>query len=582
MGTRGYYIYKWQGRHYVYYNHWDSYPEGLGRKKVGEIPTDPTQYQAWLEQKRAFYSELAKKLFAVSWNEFERDLDLEKEEGWPDLEDQFPCYLCHQGDLFIEWVYVFDLDREMFGIHGSAFYHLDKIRVDFENTLEEAQNFWLGKIDQNQVHESITTNDVPPTSLAHDPTPAFIQMKPTTVYPKRESRLNRMPAFVACKALFELLPVYYEQHIYQAQNSHVESDFLFRELVFALMCFASCSPAWVRFVHTDNILDKLSASNEQYCGAILDHGNPRKPKEFLTRFLLGYHLEDREPGSAPKSTSYWFSGALVYLRRDITSREMFYDAIVSAVAKGKADGKTHFSAIIISLKHFVLLKFVDGNVQHTKRFKLRLCPDYVKVPALVFVRSDCEEESLERIPAERETEEKTTEEEKDSPDNSDWADNTRVPAFEILAHFFDATQKQQLKPSNIYNEGVFPNEVYQRILGYVDGETNIACLNVSRVFREFASETWVVDKGLRLVYCPGKEPQCRLDETGPVGPFSIMGNGNPDNPGNWGFELKPRALRHQQASSPSSSHPPTSSRWLPVFGRPDGSASWEPAFLLSH
>ncbi|KAI0809631.1 hypothetical protein GGR55DRAFT_158454 [Xylaria sp. FL0064] len=573
MGTRGYYVYKWQGRYYVYYNHWDSYPAGLGRKLVGQIPTDPTQYQAWLQQKRAFYSELAKKLFAVSWNEFEKDLDLEEEDGLPDLNEQFPNYLCPRGDLFIEWVYVFDLDREMFGIHGSAFYHLDKIRVDFEDTLEEAQNFWLGKIDQNQVHESITTNDVHPTPLTHDPTAAFIQMSPTIIYPKRESRLNRIPAFVACKSLFELLPGYYTQYIHQAQNSHVESDFLFRELVFALMCFASCSPAWVRFMHTDNLLNKHSAANEQYCGAILDHNKPRKPKEFLTKFLLGYHLEGGEPGTAPKSTSYWFSGALVYLRHDITSREKFYDAIVSAVAKGKADGKTHFSAIIISLKHFVLLKFVDGNVQHTKRFRLRLCPNYVKVPALEFERSDWEEESLERISAERETEEKATGGEEDSPDNSDWADNTRVPTFEILAHFFDATQKQHLKPSNIYNEGVFPNEVYQRILGYVDGDTNIACLNVSRVFREFASETWVVDKGLRLVYCPGKEHQYRLDETGRSGTFSISRSGNPNN---WGHRI-----RQQASSSSSSSHFSNCSGWLPVFGRPDGSASLETEFVLS-
>lgn len=31
MGTRGYYIIKWRGVYYVFYNQWDSYPSGLGR-----------------------------------------------------------------------------------------------------------------------------------------------------------------------------------------------------------------------------------------------------------------------------------------------------------------------------------------------------------------------------------------------------------------------------------------------------------------------------------------------------------------------------------------------------------------------
>lgn len=64
-------------------------------------------------------------------------------------------------------------------------------------------------------------------------------------------------------------------------------------------------------------------------------------------------------------------------RRDITSGENFQDAIVSAVAKRKADGQTHFSAIIVSLKHFILLKFADGNVQHTKRLGLGIGPEFI-------------------------------------------------------------------------------------------------------------------------------------------------------------------------------------------------------------
>ncbi|KAI0913057.1 hypothetical protein F4823DRAFT_103394 [Ustulina deusta] len=574
MGTRGLYVYKWRGRYYVYYNHWDSYPSGLGEDLVKGIPVSPGRYQEWLRQKRSDYSVIARKLeavFAISLNKLGENPSRE-EAGVQDLE-QMSGYLAPEGDLWIEWVYVFDLDREMFGIHGACFFHLFRTPPHFENFMEEGQNYWLGKVGQNEVHESITTDDIHPTPLANNPTPAFLQMKPTTIYPKQESRLNRMPAFVACKRLYELFLKSYGNHIRLAQDAHVESDFLFRELVFAMMCFASCSPAWIRLVSTANMMYEGARMDWGY-GVILDHGVTREPKEFITRFLRGYHLEGMESGSAPNSTSYWFSGALVYLRRDITSRERFHDAIVSAVAKGKADGHTHFSAIVISLKHFILLKYADGQVQHTKRLNLCAGPEFVKRPVIRFHHDDREEESDEESDTEEREDSKkktNTEEKGESGENnsemetttdSDWADNAHGAAFDILAHFLDATQKLRLKPSAIHNEGVFPNEVYQRILSYVDLDTNIACLNVSRSFREFASETFLMDNGLKFVYRHGKEPECFHDTIGFVGSF---------NPTTY-----QRFLSRNRANFPEKWI-----QWIPAFGTPDGTASMESSIVLA-
>ena len=66
MGTRGFYVYKWRGRYYVYYNHWDSYPSGLGKVLVSTIPTDPEEFRQWLENKRIEYTELERRVFTVS------------------------------------------------------------------------------------------------------------------------------------------------------------------------------------------------------------------------------------------------------------------------------------------------------------------------------------------------------------------------------------------------------------------------------------------------------------------------------------------------------------------------------------
>ncbi|KAJ8127722.1 hypothetical protein O1611_g5914 [Lasiodiplodia mahajangana] len=606
MGTRGFKVYKWQGKYYVYYNHWDSYPSGLGRILLSSIPSKPEQYRAWLQQLRSNYSALAQRLdervYTVSMDRFTANHTGNKGHDDTVLESLhiMPLNLAPEGDLFIEWVYLIDLDREQFGIHGSCFYHLSKVPPFFEDIMEDAQDYWLGKLRQDEVHESITTDDIHPSPLTDDPTPAFLQMHPTTIHPRQESMLNRMPTFVACKRLYDAFVERFHKHIHQAQSINTESDFLFRELVFALMCFASCSPEWVRFMPTAHMKGEfIDGSKSWSYGAVRSYDNAEwEPKEFMTGFLQRHHLEGMEAGSAPKSTSYWFSEALVYLRRDITSRARFRDAIVSAVAKGKEDGRTQFSAIIVSLKHFILLKYADGNLQHTKRLNFGSWSEVSKVGALRFdhlssegnEREEVGNPENEKIAEEKGESTRNSSElgtsntaDSDSPqqnlgdaclssnetadgrsDDSDWVDDSHVSTFEILAHFFDATEKQRLKPSIIVNDGVFPNEIYQKILGYVDRETNIACRKVSRHFRECASEVFFMnDNGLKLVYRPGKEPDCFHDSFGLMGPPNLV------------YLVEIDQLRHRGETIQEGCL-----KFIPAFGKSDGSASMESTIIL--
>ncbi len=37
MGTRGFYVFKYKGIYYIYYQHFDSYPEGLGQQIVDAV-----------------------------------------------------------------------------------------------------------------------------------------------------------------------------------------------------------------------------------------------------------------------------------------------------------------------------------------------------------------------------------------------------------------------------------------------------------------------------------------------------------------------------------------------------------------
>lgn len=46
MGTRGHMYIRCRGRYFIYYNQFDSYPEGLGETIVAQIPEDPEEYRS--------------------------------------------------------------------------------------------------------------------------------------------------------------------------------------------------------------------------------------------------------------------------------------------------------------------------------------------------------------------------------------------------------------------------------------------------------------------------------------------------------------------------------------------------------
>lgn len=121
-----------------------------------------------------------------------------------------------------------------------------------------------------------------------------------------------------------------------------------------------------------------------------------------------------------------------------------------------------------------------------------------------------------------------------------------------------------LKPSTGGNHGRLPNEIYRRIVDYVDETTQRACLLVSRAFRDYASDVLYLSDGLKGVAVPNADPEWYHPSVGALGPF----NPKPHkwrNPNPWGWGRR-------QISVPI--------QWFPVIGHADGTASYTPEISL--
>jgi hypothetical protein len=97
MDTRGYRGYLHKRRFIYWYNHFDSNPEGLGLKILGEIPgpdATPEQFQEWLAKIRGDLDRLCE----------EHPHNTEPSSKSTNFSSDHP-----EIDIIIEWTYIIDL-----------------------------------------------------------------------------------------------------------------------------------------------------------------------------------------------------------------------------------------------------------------------------------------------------------------------------------------------------------------------------------------------------------------------------------------------------------------------------------------
>lgn len=320
MGTRGLFAYKWRGRYYVYYNHYDSYKEGLGRSLSSEVPSDPEEYKAWLDDTRSQYQQLEEELdrdyLTVTIQKIlDNEMKVFADEKLDGME-MTPLFVAPGNDLFIEYVYVFDLDQERFSCNNCGYFKLDKLTQDWIKINGEVLFFGDESDEGETVDDSITTPASQRVPLSSDPEPLYAKLNAETSSPKpfegTSEKLTQKPGFITSSKFFDVFLQEHKASICEARDQGHESDFLFGEISFALLCLASCSSELVRYVSTTKLVTEKKSDY-----AVLTTPDSESSQEFVSKLAHGYHLEGKPAGSCPQSESFWMLNVLVCLKRDV-------------------------------------------------------------------------------------------------------------------------------------------------------------------------------------------------------------------------------------------------------------------------
>lgn len=133
MGTRGYYAFKFRGKYYIFYNHWDSYPKGLG-KLVLEVYTLLGENRLMelfddMINKRPVICPINNSLI----HSMMYKMNLHRFDDEDDLDVITTSDYEPECDLFIEYIYVVNLDAKVFVMKSSN----NSLLVKFNRINEE-------------------------------------------------------------------------------------------------------------------------------------------------------------------------------------------------------------------------------------------------------------------------------------------------------------------------------------------------------------------------------------------------------------------------------------------------------------
>ena len=354
---------------------------------MDSIPTDPEQYQKWLQSQRDFFAKwnsLLNEFLTIQPEDMRKLLSDEPQKALffaafdERLQANAPPYYASGGNDgydWIEWTYTIDLDRELFSVAHGAHFTLNKIPDEWIKALTSDIKRDIFLLPQLVPAESIGTLILDPpsfTSSAHHENLQMRLVKPKNSDQPLRSYLTRTRLRWM---LFNIIQKSQQSDLSVALLSWHAQDLPFREFVFFILCLASGGDYLALL---DERCMKMPYSGAMYLGMTTeDSSNP--DIELATYLGVGYHMAGLPIGSAPEETKYWFEGALICLIPRLNCPGILEQAITNAIKYKRAQcTKSSFNAVLISIEHLVLIKsFSDGTVDHTEVLPLILITSHL-------------------------------------------------------------------------------------------------------------------------------------------------------------------------------------------------------------
>lgn len=554
MGTRGLRIVKFRGRNWIFYNHWDSYLKGMGDSLVNTIPTDPLEYQKWLQAQREFFAkwdDLLRKILCIKSDQLltiESDTSLEHvwgeafDQRLVDGEQTPPTYRLGFTDIFggIEYSYTIDLDIEVFSIDSSAHYRLDHIPRNGEWM---KALFYEGRSRIYRPPRRVILpqyNNIPvesEASLAVEnnafPTDALECWESLQT---REVEVTVPPRSVVASlrvALFDTFQTRQVEHLTVSVLGWKSEDLPFREIAFFILCLAAGGEL-LAIVDERRI---IKACWSDMVAGMISGSDPHGERELISSVATGFHMQGHPTGSAPAASKYWFEGALVCLVPRLDKGDNVKKGIADAIQYGRNEcGHNSFNAVLVSICDIVLLRsFPNGAVEHSSVMPLvgtrgttgmstqeRFGDEWVTQAArqlqLAAQKAAAAEEASKDELKKGAADDNERDETADTKDEESVAESVDQGSWKIedtflsLIQFFEATTLESLKPTN-GNGRKLPTEILKMILEYVsDMQTYNACERVSRSFRSLCHERPLIMDDIAL-FEPSKDPQTAEADT---------------------------------------------------------------------
>ncbi len=312
------------GYYYIKYNHFDSYPEGLGQDLVRAIPALEKKFegQSFIRIIRYQYSSSS-----VEWLESQRKFC---ENVVPsDMYDGYEKSTSPpKNDLFIEWTYTYDLDNLLFIVDSNAHFSLRGIA-------QKSEDEWIQFIDTDARGNRCLGLGTPPDLvgqfgrvaelfLGKDPIPTVGDFVPTsTISPSIWSKpLTR-----------------HHQRLMVAQVHATVAE--------TYSILSTLTEAGVQ----DLAMPFLEAIVPNNQAIVLNCHSP-------TLDIFKAASGDRSP---------WFSyrGCLILLATHLDDNERYQVYVQAVAARAKAKNQDRCTALLWSIRHVAVVEISGDTVSHS-------------------------------------------------------------------------------------------------------------------------------------------------------------------------------------------------------------------------